>query len=163
MYVERLGVPLRWWVQGTMLLACFWLAFIVTPMPEAVSWALTGVIGCLIAGGYLWYGAATIRVDGSVFTAGRAHIDRSHIGEVLPLDTEAAHRLAGRDADARAHLLLRPYCRRAVRVEITDPRDPTPYWLISTRHPRKLAAALGWTADSAPAVEADAGADDPVG
>jgi hypothetical protein len=44
--------------------------------------------------------------------------------------------VAGRDADARAYLLLRPYLKRAVRVEITDPADPTPYWLVSTRHPK---------------------------
>jgi hypothetical protein len=50
--------------------------------------------------------------------------------------------MAGRDADARAYLLLRPYVRRAVRIEITDPRDTTPYWLLSTRHPERLAAAL---------------------
>ena len=47
------------------------------------------------------------------------------------------------DADARAYLLLRPYLKRAVRVEIADPADPTPYWLVATRHPETLAAALG--------------------
>ena len=52
------------------------------------------------------------------------------------------HRLAGRDADARAYLLLRPYLRRAVRIAIDDPADPTPYWLVSTRRPTRLAAAL---------------------
>ena len=46
------------------------------------------------------------------------------------------------DADARAYLLLRPYLKRAVKVEITDRADPAPYWLISTRHPEELAQAL---------------------
>ena len=46
---------------------------------------------------------------------------------------------AGVDADARAYLLLRPYLKRAVRVEITDPADPAPYWLVSTRHADALA------------------------
>ena len=41
---------------------------------------------------------------------------------------------AGVDADARAYLLLRPYLKRAVRVEIADPADPAPYWLVSTAH-----------------------------
>ena len=26
---------------------------------------------------------------------------------------------------------------------MADPRDPVPYWLVSTRRPRRLAAALG--------------------
>ena len=34
-YSERLYVPLRWWVQATMLLATLWLAFVVA-MP---AWA----------------------------------------------------------------------------------------------------------------------------
>ena len=28
-YRERLGVPFRWWVQGTMLVATLWLALVV--------------------------------------------------------------------------------------------------------------------------------------
>ena len=35
-----------------------------------------------------------------------------------------------------------PYLKRAVQVEITDPADPAPYWLISTRHPDELARVL---------------------
>ena len=49
---------------------------------------------------------------------------------------------AGRDADARAYLLLRPYLKRGVRIDLTDPSDPAPYWLISSRRPDGLAAAL---------------------
>jgi hypothetical protein len=48
----------------------------------------------------------------------------------------------GRDCDPAAYLVLRSYLRGAVRVEITDPHDPAPYWLIATRHPERLAAAL---------------------
>jgi hypothetical protein len=66
-----------------------------------------------------------------------------HVGAAAALDAEATRRLAGRDADARAYLLLRPYLSRAVRIDIDDPADPTPYWLVSTRRPDRLAAALG--------------------
>jgi hypothetical protein len=50
--------------------------------------------------------------------------------------------VAGPEADARAYLLLRPYLKRAVKVEITDPADPAPYWLVGTRRPDQLASAL---------------------
>jgi hypothetical protein len=30
----------------------------------------------------------------------------------------------------------------AVQVLLDDPADPTPYWLVSTRHPERLAATL---------------------
>jgi hypothetical protein len=29
-----------------------------------------------------------------------------------------------------------------VLVVLDDPEDPTPYWLISTRHPERVLAAL---------------------
>ena len=29
-----------------------------------------------------------------------------------------------------------------VKIDITDPSDPTPYWLTSTRRPEELVAAL---------------------
>jgi DUF3093 family protein len=38
--------------------------------------------------------------------------------------------------------LLRSYVPTAVRVDVTDPADPTPYLYLSTRRPEKLAKAL---------------------
>ena len=140
-YSERLGVPLRWWVQGTMLVASLWLAFVVA-LPATIAWSITAVAMALLVLAFMSYGAARIRVSGQELRAGRAHIAGSHLGSVTALDADATRRLAGRDADARAYLLLRPYLKRAVRVEITDPADPAPYWLVSTRHPDELARAL---------------------
>ena len=77
-----------------------------------------------------------------VLQAGRARIEAGYLGAVESLDPEATRRAAGVEADARAYLLLRPYLKRAVKVAITDPADPAPYWLVSTRHPDELAQAL---------------------
>ncbi len=140
-YVERLTVPLRWWVQGTMLVATLWLATIVA-LPPVAAWTVTAIALALMAALFLGYGSAAIRVDRGQLTAGRARIGAEHLGEALPLDADATRRLAGPEADARAFLLLRPYLKRAVRVEITDPADPAPYWLLCTRRPDELAAAL---------------------
>jgi hypothetical protein len=140
-YSERLGVPLRWWVQGTMLVATLWLAVVVA-LPPVASWVITAVAMSVLTVGLWAYGAARVRVDAETFRAGRAHIAAAYVGTATPLDASETRRIAGRDADARAYLLLRPYLKRAVRVEITDPADPVPYWLVSTRHPEELTAAL---------------------
>ena len=140
-YSERLGVPLRWWVQGTMLVATFWLALIVA-IPEPVAWAITGFAMLVLAGCLVAYGSPSILVADGRLRAGRAQIDVHHLGAVTALDAATTRQTAGRDADVRAHLLLRPYLKRSVRVEITDPRDPAPYWLLCTRHPEDLASAL---------------------
>jgi hypothetical protein len=140
-YAERLTVPLRWWVQGTMFVASLWLA-VLAATPEVVAWSVTAVAMAVLVALLVGYGRPRVSVDSSTFRAGRAHIPLDLVGEVTALDADGVRRQAGVDADARAYLLLRPYLKRAVRVEITDPADPAPYWLISTRRPEDLARAL---------------------
>ncbi len=147
-FAERLSVPLRWWVQGTMLVASLWLALVVA-VPLAVAWTVTGLAMAVQVTLFISYGAARISVADGVLNAGRARITTDHLGAVTALDVETMRLQAGRDADARAFLLLRPYIKGGVRVDLTDPSDPAPYWLISSRRPDLLAAAL---AESAPQV-----------
>jgi len=140
-YDERLRVPLRWWVQGTMFVASLWLAVVVA-LPFAAAWAVSGVAMLLLAAGLLSFGSARVSVQDGVFRAGRASIPVVHLGTATALDSEETRRVAGAEADARAYLLLRPYLKQAVKVENTDPADPAPYWLVNTRRPDQLAAAL---------------------
>ncbi len=147
-YRERLSVPIRWWAQGTMLVASLWLAVIVA-VPGAVAWAVTGAAVALMTTLFLTYGAALVSVEDGWFRAGRARVELRFVGEVVPLDAETTRLVAGRDADARAYLLLRPYRKKAVKVSLRDPADPTPYWLVSTRRPDALAAALTRAVESA--------------
>lgn len=140
-YDERLRVPLRWWVQATMLVASVWLAVIVA-LPEPAAWGVTALAAATATAFFLSYGGARVQVADGSLRAGRARIEARHLAAATALDAEPTRRLAGVDADARAFLLLRPYLKRAVRVDLTDPADPTPYWLISSRHPEALAAAV---------------------
>ncbi len=140
-HAERLSVPLRWWVQGTMLVATFWLAFVVST-PAVVAWPATAALLLVMVGVFLGYGAPRVEVADGWLRAGRARIAGEFLGEVAPLDPAETRRVAGPDADVRAYLLLRPYLKRSVRVTVRDERDPTPYWLVSTRDPEHLAAAI---------------------
>jgi hypothetical protein len=149
-YDERLGVPLRWWVQGTMLVASLWLAVIVA-LPATAAWVVTGVALAVLVGVLVSVGSARLSVADGVFRAGRATISGTHLGTATALDPETTRRISGVEADARAYLLLRPYLKRSVKVEITDPADPTPYWLVSTRHPDRLARALTALNEASPA------------
>jgi energy-coupling factor transporter transmembrane protein EcfT len=140
-YDERLSVPLRWWSLGVMFLITVWLAVILW-IPAALAWVVTAVLVLLFALMMVSYGGARILVDERTLQAGRARIEARFVGDATPLSPEEAWQVAGPKADARAYLLLRPYLRRAVKIEITDPADPAPYWLVSTRHPERLAAAV---------------------
>lgn len=132
-----------------MLLISFFLVLaVVDALPGIAVAAMVAVVGLLMAGALLQFGSARLSVADGEFRAGRAHIPLHLLGEATPLDPDAARRLAGVDADARAHLLLRPYVKRAIRVEVLDPADPTPYWLIATRHPQRLAKVLNSVPES---------------
>lgn len=140
-YRETLHVPLRWWALLTMFLASVLLAFLVaTPAWVAlgVTGALTAVVGAVLVG----YGAARVTVEDGTFRAGRARIPVSLLGTPVALDAQASRMLAGVDADARAFLLLRPYVKGSVQVPVSDPADPTPYWLVSCRRPDALVSAV---------------------
>ena len=142
-YAERLTVPLRWWVQGSMMVASLWLAVLVaTPETEIVAWSVTAVALAIMAALFVGYGRPRVAVEDGTFRAGRAHVGLQHVGEVTALDADGVRRQAGVDADARAYLLLRPYLKRGVRVEITDPTDPAPYWLVSCRRPEAVVTAV---------------------
>lgn len=140
-YAERLTVPLRWWAQGTMFVATLWLA-VLAATPEIFAWSVTAVAMAVLVALFVGYGRPRVSVDDTTFRAGRAHIPLHLVGPVTALDADGLRRQAGVEADARAYLLLRPYLKRGVRVDIADPADPTPYWLISSRRPDALVSAL---------------------
>lgn len=140
-YAERLFLPWSWWLLGILFVASVgWAFFVATPLAAA---AVALVVTTLLVGTLLLrYGATQVRVDAHALHAGRATLPLGNVGPVTALDPEATRRLLGPGADARAFLLTRPYCRTAVRVDVLDPTDPTPYWVISSRHPVDLAARL---------------------
>jgi uncharacterized membrane protein len=140
-YDERLAAPLRWWAIATMGWASVLIAFLVAT-PVWVAATTTALLVGLVAGVLVAYGRARVTVQDGVLRAGRATIPLSALGSATPLDAVSTRLLAGREADARAYLLLRPYLTRGVRLEVVDPGDPTPYWLVCTRHPDRLAAAV---------------------
>ena len=81
-------------------------------------------------------------MHGGRLRAGRAEIALDDIGEATPADEDAGRVERGTGLDARAFLVIRGWIKPVVRVPVADPADPTPYWLISTRRPKELAAAI---------------------
>lgn len=84
----------------------------------------------------------SITVDNGVLTAGRARIQLTQTGEATGFTGSEASAERGVRLDARAWMLIRGWVASVVRVPVIDPADPTPYWLISTRRPTELAAAI---------------------
>jgi hypothetical protein len=140
-YEERLRVPLRWWAVATMFWVSLLLAFLVA-LPASAAFLFAGVLGALVVSGLVTYGRAVVCIADGTFQAGRARIPVQLLADPRPLDRTRARAVAGVEADARAYLLLRPYVGEAVQVRVVDDADPTPYWLVATRHPGLLAQEL---------------------
>ena len=64
-------------------------------------------------------------------------------GEATSYSGQAAWRERGPNLDARAWLMIRGYVDDVVKVPLlAAAEDPAPYWIVSTRHGRELAAAI---------------------
>jgi hypothetical protein len=139
-YREWVGPPPSWWVLS-ILFSLSWLVAIGFYLGP-----LAGVLGLLgaqaVVTGVLLVTAVRLRLDGTELTVGRAVLDLSYVSAVRGLDAEATQTRTGPRADARAHLVLRPYVRTAVELTLDDPVDPVPYWIVSTRRPTQLAEAV---------------------
>ncbi|MDR3080101.1 MAG: DUF3093 domain-containing protein [Streptomyces sp.] len=139
-YEERLTAPRSWWLMC--LLIGVAMALILVPFGTLPL--LGGLVGgtavsAIVASSY---GSVRIRVVGDSLIAGEAKIPVSALGDAEALDREEARAWRGPKANPRAFMLLRAYIPTALKVEVTDPADPTPYLYLSTREPDRLAAAL---------------------
>lgn len=139
-YDERLTVPRSWWAMavGTGVA----MALVVFPFGPLAM--LAGLVGgaALAMAAVSSYGSARIRVVAGSLVAGKARIPVEALGAATVLDPAEAVAWRSHKADPRAFMLMRSYVPTAVKVEVTDPADPTPYVYLSTRSPQRLAEAL---------------------
>ncbi|GAA1726750.1 DUF3093 domain-containing protein [Microcella frigidaquae] len=110
-----------------------------------VSILAGAVVGVILAGGVIAaavVSAPLIVVGEGMLRAGTARIPLAVIAGTSVARREEARAARGPQLDARAHLVLRPDIDPVLRIDLADPDDPTPYWVVSTRRPEELAAAI---------------------
>ncbi|GAA3294859.1 DUF3093 domain-containing protein [Streptomyces cinereospinus] len=148
-YEERLTAPRSWWLISLLV----GLSFALILLPFGTLPLLGGLVGGTAAAAVVAssYGSVRIRVVGGSLVAGEAKVPVTALGEVEVLDPQEARAWRTHKADTRAFMLLRAYVPTAVRVEVTDPVDPTPYLYLSTREPQRLAEAIRTAREAAAA------------
>jgi hypothetical protein len=139
-YEERLTAPRSWWLISFLV----GVSFALILLPFGTLPLLGGLVGgtAVAAVAASSYGSIRIRIVGDALIAGEAKIPVTALGEAEILDAEEVRAWRTYKADTRAFMLLRSYIPTALRVEVTDPKDPTPYLYLSTREPERLVAAL---------------------
>jgi hypothetical protein len=138
-YRERLAPSL--WMLAAAAVCAPMAVLVLTPVGAAVA-LLVGVLVAVVIVIALVVLAPVVSVSGTILRAGRAHIDVSLLGEPAVLTGSDARAARGPELPARAWHLLRGGIDGIVIVPVVDPDDPTPAWVISSRTPDRLAAAV---------------------
>jgi len=138
-YRERLW-PAPWiYLSTALVIPASLLVFLPIDITAGIVVAIVlyaGIVGLSI------FTTPTVEVADGELRAGRARLPLSVVGEVVAARGADAVRERGTGLDARAWLLIRGWIPDVVRVELADPADPTPYWLISSRRADDLAEAI---------------------
>lgn len=129
------------WLFIALLLIIPGVALVMTPMNAGLALPL-GIGFYLLIAGSLTLAAPKVSVEHGILTAGRARIPVAMLGEAVALDAEELRVAIGPGLDARAHLMVRGYIHRGIKVDVTDAADPAPYWVVTTRRPQTLIAAI---------------------
>jgi hypothetical protein len=140
-YRERLWAPLSWWLLGLVV-----IVILGAELAAGFGWLAAAAIYAVLVAGWaamlVSWGRPRVEVADGELVAGGARLALAAAGEVSALDRAQTRAISGPRADPAAFSLIRPYLREAVYVEVTDPAAGTPYWVVGTRRPAELAAAI---------------------
>ena len=139
MFRERVLPTVTWFVAALLFIPAVILALAPINLGLGIVMSIVvyaGVVAFFIAK------SPIVEVTATELRAGKGRIEREFLGQATAIPADETFAALHTELDARAWLCLRHWVRGLVRIELTDPNDPTPYWLVSTRRPEQLARAL---------------------
>lgn len=140
-YEERLVAPPLWWLGG-LALALLLAAAVHSGGSGARAVVPYVVVPLVVLGALAALSRGHVRLADGVLHVPGARIPVQVLGGITPLDREATRQVRGPLAEPLAFVVTRPWLAQSVRLQLEDPEDDTPYWLVGTRRPQELAAAL---------------------
>lgn len=141
-YRERLHVPPVWWLVSV---ACVIVGELEIIGGLKFRWDLAIAVGVILIGFFIVplavLGRAVVTIQDAELRAGGKVLPLHQVRNVTPLDVAGTRRALGPAADPGAHVVLRGWIKTAVLIRVRG-TGSTPYWLVSSRRPDQLAAAL---------------------
>ncbi|WP_438352925.1 DUF3093 domain-containing protein [Microbacterium sp. CJ88] len=138
-YRERLSPSL--WLLVSAAVCAPMAALVFVPLDTTLALVIGALVGVAIVALMLAASPAVVVRDG-VLRAGRAHIDVHFLGDGGWATGEDARTARGTGLDPRSWHLLRGGIDGVAVFEITDADDPAPSWVLSSRTPDRLVAAV---------------------
>ena len=140
-YRERLRVPLAWWLlimPSALILGATLYAGLAEPWPVIIMAGIAAGCAALL----ITLGLGTVEIRDGTLRAGDAALPLTAVSEVVCLDEKQTTQLRGPRADPAARLYSRPYLKESVYLAVAPTSPAGPYWLVGTRRPAELAAAV---------------------
>jgi hypothetical protein len=157
-YFERLRTPWWWYLVAVAVSALLGLEFalLIYGWAAWVPFAILLVTSLLVV---RRLSSGSVTVDGATLRAGEHSLALAEVEQVIDLNAAELRRLVGRHSDPLAHTYIRSWIGPGVQLVLRPPADPqpadpqptdsqpaeryrVPYWVVSTRHPDRLQAAI---------------------
>lgn len=138
-YRERLGPSL--WILVAAAVVAPMAALVLAPIDTTAALAAGLVVGALVIA-LLLAAAPVIAVRDGELRAGRAHIGVEHLGAPMVHVGDDARHARSAGLDPRAWHLIRGGIDAVVVIPVTDADDPATAWVLSSRTPDRLSAAV---------------------
>ncbi|MHB2024737.1 MAG: DUF3093 domain-containing protein [Mycobacteriales bacterium] len=153
-YKERLSTP--WWWYPTGVIVAVFLGYEVG-VTFYVVMAAVGTLVLIALLAPLLLGRHRVQVSDTHLIVDRTRIPLRSLGPPQLRTGALLRRRLGVDADPAAHACVCPWIKTAVEFPVEAADSPVPYWLVSTRNPTQLAAAVAQPAlaDLDPKVDLD--------
>jgi Protein of unknown function (DUF3093) len=140
-YAERLYVP--WWLWlPALALAALLAAEVYLGAPGIWTWVPYAILMPATAAGLWTLSRLRVAVEDGELRVDDARLPVRFVGGVTVLGPAERRVLLSTAAHPYAFVVQRPWVKGAVQVHLDDADDPTPYWVVSSRRPAALAAAL---------------------
>jgi Protein of unknown function (DUF3093) len=159
-YFEQLRTPWWWYLASVGVSVLLGLEFAVA-ISGWIAWVPFAIVlpaGLLV----VWrLSSGSVAVDGDTVRAGERSVAIAEIDQAIGLSPTELRRLVGRHSNPLAFTYIRSWVGPGVQLVLRPPtgkqpadepqadepqadeRIPEPYWVLSTRHPDRLLAALG--------------------
>jgi hypothetical protein len=140
-YRETLRTP-WWWFLIAVGVACLLAAEFHISGLRLTDWIPFGTLVPLSIVLVWSLGHSRLEIAGGELRIRGAHLPLQFVSGEIALDARTLRRVVGREGDPAAFVSIRPWIGPGVQIWLDDEDDPTPYWIVSTRHPERVVAAV---------------------